>query len=245
VYLRRFRPVLFALVLGAGSFMGAVQATPVAAATDLPACRYDDVLTDPAGYDDWSITLLDSTYALRKDYVPPGLVSTSNAGLNAGGKVRKLAIADLTALAQAARGANAGVRVVSAYRSYTTQNRLYQREVDRYGERAGRLSVARPGHSEHQLGVTIDFGSSNSDKSAWQYDDWAQTKAGAWMKSNAWKFGWLMSYPKNKRGVTCYRYEPWHYRYVGVELAAKVHDSGLTLREYIWAHRQEPPPPPA
>jgi zinc D-Ala-D-Ala carboxypeptidase len=240
VYLRRFRTLLLASVLGMGSFAGAVQATPVAAAAlkDLPACAYKDVLTQPSAYSDWSITLLDSTYALRKDYVPPGLVSTSNAGLNAGGNVRRLVIPDLSALARAARDAGAGVRVVSGYRSYATQKRLYLQEVENWGLRVGRLRVARPGHSEHQLGVTIDFGSSNSDKAAWKYDDWAETKAGAWMKSNAWKYGWLMSYPKNKRDITCYRYEPWHYRYVGVEMAAKVRQSGLTLREYLWVNYQ-------
>ena len=240
MYLRRFRPLPFALVLAMGSFVGAVQTTPVAAAAlkDLPACVYKDVLTQPSGYADWSITLLDSIYALRKDYVPPGLVSTSNAGLNAGGKVRNLVIADLTALGRAARAAGAGVRVVSGYRSYTTQKRLYLQEVDHFGLRVGRLRVARPGHSEHQLGVTIDFGSSSSDKAAWTYDDWALTKAGAWMKSNAWRYGWLMSYPRYKKHTTCYRYEPWHYRYVGVEMAAKVHESGLTLREYLWVNYQ-------
>ena len=62
------------------------------------------------------------------------------------------------------------------------------------------------------------------------------TPTGGWMAKNAWKFGWLMSYPKGKTDVTCYIYEPWHYRYVGRDIAAKIRESGLTIREYLWEH---------
>jgi D-alanyl-D-alanine carboxypeptidase len=92
---------------------------------------------------------------------------------------------------------------------------------------------ARPGHSEHQTGLTIDFGSIGDTG---LNKEWESTRAGGWMASNAWKFGWLMSYPNGKKDVVCYRYEPWHYRYVGREMAAKIHDSGLTIREYLWAN---------
>ena len=54
------------------------------------------------------------------------------------------------------------------------------------------------------------------------------------MKANAWKYGWVMSYPKGKTSVTCYQYEPWHYRYVGRAEAKAIHDSGLTTRQYLW-----------
>lgn len=205
-----------------------------AQAAELPACEYDDVLTRYTAYSDWNKTLVDTMYRLPRSYVPPRLVSTSNASIGGGGSVRRLIIADLAALARAARNANAGVRVVSAYRSYWTQKAIYQREVDRYGVDGARAGVARPGHSEHQLGTTLDFGSANSSKDPWKYSDWANTRSGAWMKADAWKFGFVMSYPPKRRSVTCYRYEPWHYRYVGREMAASVRNSGLTLREYLW-----------
>jgi D-alanyl-D-alanine carboxypeptidase len=92
---------------------------------------------------------------------------------------------------------------------------------------------ARPGHSEHQLGLTIDFVAVGDHGLT---TNWEVTRTGAWMAKNAWKYGWLMSYPKGQTKVTCYSYEPWHYRYVGRELAAKIHDSGLTIREYLWAN---------
>lgn len=220
------------LVVGAGSdtfFANAAESAP-------PQCEYQDVLTQHHEVRDWRITLLDSSFMLPQGYVPPNLVSTASAGLNGGERVRRNVVDDLRALATAARDAQAPLRVVSAYRSYNEQRYLYNREVNKYGVAAGRLSVARPGHSEHQLGTTIDFGSGATSKKAWQYNDWASTPAGSFIKANGWKYGFLMSYPKSQRSNTCYRYEPWHYRYVGLELASDVHDTGLTLREYIWRY---------
>jgi D-alanyl-D-alanine carboxypeptidase len=230
----RLRSLLLAVTVALASLVG-VAPVSVAAAAAPPECRYDDVLTRHTAYRDWEITLLDTIFMVRKAYVPPRLVSTSNAGLNAGGKVRRFVIPDLRALATAARNANAGLRVISAYRSFSTQKTIYEREVERYGVKHARLQVARPGHSEHQLGTTLDFGSARSAKDAWDYSDWATTAAGSWIKKNGWKFGFVMSYPKGERGVTCYRYEPWHWRYVGREMAADIRNSGLTLREYLWS----------
>jgi D-alanyl-D-alanine carboxypeptidase len=210
--------------MGLGSFAGALSAFDVsavqAASGSPPACRYADVL--------------DTTFMIPRSYVPPALVSTSNAGLNGGGAVRKFVVPDLAAMAKAARNAGAGLRVISGYRSYAYQQQLYQREVDKYGKTVAEHSVARPGHSEHQLGVTIDFGSAKTTGDVSQ--SFAYTAAGRWMKQNSWKYGWIMSYPKGETSKTCYYYEPWHFRYVGRDLAARVHQSGLTLREYLWRH---------
>ncbi len=69
----------------------------------------------------------------------------------------------------------------------------------------------------------------------WDAKDWGRSKVGTWLRLNAWRFGFVVSYPKDKTDVTCYTYEPWHVRYVGRTYAKRVHDSGLTLREYLWA----------
>jgi D-alanyl-D-alanine carboxypeptidase len=224
-------------VFGLGSFIG-VFGIPVAQAAPLPApaCRYDDVLTSPRGYTDWNETLMDTIYMVPKSYVPPGLVSVHRAGLNGSGQVRNFVIPDLTDMARAARKAGGALKVVSAYRSYATQAATFRREVQRHGMYEAKHAVARPGHSEHQLGVTIDFGAASGPGVVSQ--KFANTAAGKWMKANSWKYGWIMSYPPNKTGKTCYFSEPWHFRYVGREEAAAVHDSGLTLREYIWKHYQ-------
>jgi D-alanyl-D-alanine carboxypeptidase len=220
------------LLVGVATASQPIQAL---AAGPLPACRYDDVRTDHTAYSQWRITLLDPIFKVPQAYKPPKLVSVKQAGFNGGGKVRRLLIDDLAALARAARQADAPLRVVSAYRSYDTQASLFRREVRNKGEAAARISVARPGHSEHQLGTALDFGSGGNGAKPWQ-GDWGQTKAGAWMRHNGWKFGFVMSYPKGKKSVTCYKYEPWHWRYVGREMAADIRASGLTLREYLWRH---------
>lgn len=214
---------------------GAVARQSVAAAQlPAPECRYDDVLTQHRARSEWRITLLDTIYMVTRDYVPRNLVSVRNAGIAGSGRVRALVIADLAAMAKAARKDGAPLRVTSAYRDWQHQKYLYKREVEKLGLEAGRESVARPGHSEHQLGTTIDFSSAGSSKAAWEYADWGQTAAGRWIRKNGWKFGFVMSYPDGAKDITCYKYEPWHYRYVGREMAADIHASGLTLREYLW-----------
>ena len=104
-------------------------------------------------------------------------------------------------------------------------------------------SSARAGHSEHQLGTTIDF-RSYGGSAPWYYRDWGTTKAGAWLKLNAWKYGFVMSYPKGKTSVTCYAYEPWHFRYVGRAVAAKIHASRPDAARIPVAPADDPTPTP-
>lgn len=226
----------FALALSAvlGLSAGAGQVA-LAAQLPVPECRYDDVETLFTSPREWQMTLVDTIYALPRSYMaPPGLVSVQNAGLSGGEQVRRRVVDDLAALALAARNHGTPLKVVSGYRNYQQQKYLYEREVRNKGLEAGRLLVARPGHSEHHMGTAIDVGSATNTTAAWKYQDWAETPAGKWLKNNAWRYGFLMSYPKGRQDVTCYQYEPWHYRYVGREIAADVAASGLTLREYLW-----------
>ena len=182
--------------------------------------------------------MLDSYFRLASTYAPSDRVSTSYAGLNGGYTVRRLVLADLKAMARAARSAGARFAVQSAYRSYSTQKSIFAREVEEYGYAQALRQSARAGHSEHQLGTTLDFRSYYSTRAPWDYADWGTTKAGAWLRVNSWKYGFLMSYPKGKQSVTCYVYEPWHFRYVGRYQAKLVRDSGLTLRQWLWRYRR-------
>jgi zinc D-Ala-D-Ala carboxypeptidase len=237
----RFR--LIAFVLSCALATG-LLATVVTAAS-LPSCKIADVTTAQRSYSAWNRTVLDTRYRITKGYAPGDLRSTANAGLNGSLRVRSLVIADLRAMATAARRAGARLAVQSAYRSYSTQKSTFAYWVQVSGYAAALRSSARAGHSEHQLGTTIDF-RSYSGSAPWNYADWGKTKAGAWLKSNAWKYGFIMSYPKGKTAVTCYAYEPWHYRYVGRAEAKAVRASGLTLREYLWRKQTAPaatPPP--
>ena len=110
----------------------------------------------------------------------------------------------------------------------------WTRQVGR--KKALRVS-ARPGHSEHQLGTTIDFARTSAPPGAGNF---AATPTGRWLARNAADFGFVMSYPKGSSDVTCYAAEPWHFRWIGRDRAASVVASGLILREWLWRERPGP-----
>ena len=240
----RRRPDARSRLVAAGIVAVLLAAFAVTApASALPSCRIGDTLTKHRQYTDWRRSLLDTYYRLSSTYAPSDRKNTSYAGLTSGYSVRSFVIADLKAMASAARTAGARLAIQSAYRSYSNQKATFDYWVRVDGYATAIKESARAGHSEHQLGTTLDF-RSYGGSAPWNYSDWATTKAGAWMKANAWKYGFIMSYPKGKTSVTCYAYEPWHYRYVGKDVAAKVRSSGLTLREYLWKQQTTPAPTP-
>jgi len=241
------RPRRMALVALALSFLAAAvapwtAAAPVRAVGPLPACELKDVLTEPRGYDDWSVTLVDWLLRVPRNYVPPDLVPVGEAGIAGPGLIREVAIDDLRALAEAAAANGTPIEVNSPYRSYQEQVASFNGWVAVDGYEDAITYSQRPGHSEHQLGLTIDF-QALGGPSALQ-GDWATTPTGGWMMDNAWKYGWVLSYPLGEGGAifsdaTCFHYEPWHWRYLGREIARKVHRSGLTIREYLWKHHTQ------
>lgn len=220
-----------------------VHGTPAGVAVDdlaaslppLPTCDYLDLPTARPAYADWATTVLDTVFMLPNGYAPPDLVDTSQAGLNGSFYIRSIAVSDLKAMVAAAAAAGAQLAVQSAYRSYKGQVLTFNGWVRSVGYSEALNTSARPGHSEHQLGTAIDFRSVGGG-SPWNYPDWAKTTEGAWLAANAWTFGWVMSYPSGASAVSCYRYEPWHYRYVGRKIAAAVHAAGGTLRAWLWSH---------
>ena len=225
-------------------------------------CNVDDVLTPQRDYARPDATVLDWTNALDRAYAPPDLVSALSGGPlpttrviipeevtaadmqvvqgkpgyeavladDARALIRALAYPDLAALRDAARAAGNALVIVSAYRSYSQQQLTFDYWVGVGGyERALRTS-ARPGHSEHQLGTTLDFGDGSA--APWEYADWATSRTGAWLSLHAAQYGFVMSYPPDRSDVTCYDYEPWHYRWVGRDVALRVTGTGRTLREF-------------
>jgi D-alanyl-D-alanine carboxypeptidase len=205
---------------------------PAEATTVSPRpCVIGDVRTPYSSYGDWTRTLLDTELRLPSSYEPSDLVSTRKAGFKTARPIRRLALKDLAALRAAAEAAGNPIDITWGYRSFRTQRWVFEYWAKRKGREATLLTTARPGHSEHQLGTSLDFrseGAANVDRS-WRYQP-----AGVWMRENAWKFGFIESYPLGKEAVSCYEHEPWHYRYFGRELAARIHATGLTTREYLW-----------
>jgi zinc D-Ala-D-Ala carboxypeptidase len=207
-----------------------------------PACRIGNTETQLASYSDWASTLVDWNLRVPSSYAPKDLVPVGRAGIAGSGLIRSFVIPDLAAMTRAARAAGAPIAVEGAYRSYNTQVATFNHWVAELGYANALLGSARAGHSEHQLGTAIDFKSAGGG-APWHLNgfDWATTAAGAWMMKNAWKYGFILSYPKDKESQVCYAYEPWHYRYFGRAAAAAMHDSGETTRVWLWQQEHTPP----
>ena len=175
-----------------------------------------DLLFESVQLPDALTVLVDKSHALRADYTPPDLVELERYGEEvvtnvAGIQVSHAIIPDLLAMVRAARQSDIVLDISSGYRSYSYQEGLYRRHVENMGaEEANRVS-ARAGHSQHQLGTAVDFGSVSS-----AFDS---TAAAAWLRENAWYFGFSISYPHDMEHVSQYRHESWHWRYIGTSAA--------------------------
>jgi len=143
--------------------------------------------------------------------------------------LREEALSSLTALWQAAKADDVTLHILSAYRSYDYQKGLFESYAERHGEEEANRFSARPGQSEHQLGTAVDFGGTAVDFRA----AFADTPQGRWLAENAYKYGFAMSYPENMEHITGYIFEPWHYRFVGVDNTLEWKMSGKTLKEYL------------
>lgn len=123
------------------------------------------------------------------------------------------------------------INIRSGFRDYDTQTNLFNTYVQRDGiEKANRYS-AKPGHSEHETGLTIDITDEHNNRSI---GDWFnETKQAKWLYENAYKYGFILRYPKGKEDITGYKYESWHYRYIGTEHSKNFAMNDLTLEEYL------------
>ena len=128
-------------------------------------------------------------------------------------------------MADAASSEGISIYIASGFRSYDTQDRLYNYYCGAYGKTAADRFSARPGHSEHQTGLAMDI----NDPS----DSFIGTAAQKWLEKNCYKYGFIIRYPKGKEDITGYKYESWHVRYVGKALAKELTEKNLTLEEYF------------
>ncbi|MCK1997159.1 M15 family metallopeptidase [Psychrobacillus psychrodurans] len=120
----------------------------------------------------------------------------------------------------------------STYRSFDYQTQLYDRYVTNDGQDAADRYSARPGYSEHQTGLAFDIGEQHFEQH-FAKESFGETEAGKWVAANAHKYGFIMRYPNGSEKITGYMYEPWHFRYVGEELAVQVYEANVTLEEFL------------
>lgn len=198
---------------------------------------YKDAIT-PADRDAWLI-LVNKENPLPSSYTPSGLVDVTHtrAGYRTQQMVETAELA-LQAMFQDMKAAGfTDVSVTSGYRSYATQNFLFEKYVTdemksgitrAEAEAKANTYSARPGESEHQTGLAVDM---YNTQGATQ--DFALTDAFAWLSENAHQYGFILRFPEGKEAVTGYIFEPWHFRFVGRYHATAIYRSGLTLEEYL------------
>ncbi|HMG45654.1 MAG TPA: M15 family metallopeptidase [Acidimicrobiales bacterium] len=203
----------------------------------VPDCVIGDEVSvgDPA--EDYGTIVVDANRALPGDFEPPDLVSAAEAGFETDDMIRQIIVEDLGALRVAAEENGTPLGLVSAYRSYSYQQNLYDREVAEEGEVEAQKETARPGHSEHQLGTAFDLLEAGSQNLVPAF---AETATGQWLAEHAHEHGFVISYPDMPTTRTCYSFEPWHLRYVGHDVAAQIHDSGLAPREWMLSRPETP-----
>ncbi|HET6951552.1 MAG TPA: M15 family metallopeptidase [Acidimicrobiales bacterium] len=213
---------------------GVLGASATTTVPPAPPCTPGDAPVDGDPDTGWDRLVIDAGHGLPAAYVPPDLVSVSDAGFAARDRIRALVVDDLAALRAAAEASGTPMVIVSAYRSYGYQQQLFDAEAAEVGEQQAALTVARPGHSEHQLGTAVDVLDAGSGELT---TDFAATPLGQWLGAHAHEFGFVISYPAGADAKTCHEYEPWHLRYVGRDVARQINASGVTAREWLLGTR--------
>jgi len=169
------------------------------------------------------ILIVNKTYRLPDDYMP-----ANASGYNRCNEcLSKETIKAFNEMEADATAIGLNLYISSGYRSYSYQQGLYNRYVNKDGKAAADTYSARPGHSEHQTGLAFDLNTID--------DSFANTAEGKWVQDNCYRYGLILRYPKGKEKQTGYQYESWHLRYVGKELAEKLYNNGnwITLEEHF------------
>ncbi len=175
-----------------------------------------------ANLDKGNLVLVNKYYKLTDGYNPSDLVTLDSKYGNYS-PLRKEAYDAYLKMYEAAESEGLHFYLNCAFRDYQLQTTLYNRYKNNDGIKSADTYSARPGQSEHQTGLAFDFDN---------FTNFEYTKEYAWLQENAYKYGFILRFPKDKEDITGYIYEPWHYRYVGVEHAKKIKKLGLTLEEY-------------
>lgn len=174
------------------------------------------------------VMIINKTYSLPSDYMPVDTVESPEGKTNTCNKcINKIAYKSFLNMQADAKALGLNIYIASGYRPYVSQNKIYNNYIKRDGKKAADTYSARPGYSEHQSSYAFDLNSIN--------DSFAKTDEGKWVNNNAYLYGFIIRFPKGKSDYTGYKYESWHLRYVGYELAKKLYNDGnwLSLEEYF------------
>ena len=173
------------------------------------------------------LMLVNKYYQLSKSYIPKNIVEIAAQYAYDDNSITEEVYSMYKKMWNAANEENLTLIATSSYRDYESQEEVWDNLANSYGEEKADNQAARPGHSEHQTGLTLDIVTYDSYN-----NEFDETKEFKWLQKNAHKYGFILRYPKDKEDITGYHYESWHYRYVGVEVATKIHNLGITFDEY-------------
>ncbi len=205
----------------------------------LPGANKITALIDDYTLPDSLWAIVSKTHPISKDYIPESLtipnVETRTDKSNDERSVRADITQSVVDMFAAAKTDGYELMVGSGYRSAALQSVYFNSLANSIGDEAANQSVARPGESEHQTGLAIDI--STISYECYLDNCFAYTSGGQWLAKNSYKYGFILRYPEDKTDITGYRYESWHFRYVGIDLATALYQSGLTLDE-AWPYLQ-------
>ena len=170
-------------------------------------------------------TLVNKYNKLPDNYEIDDLVVLDNEYSNKGEKVRKVIYNDLKKMFDDAKKDNINLNVISGFRTYEKQDTLFNNSIKKNGIDHALIYSAKPGYSEHQLGLAIDINSVE--------ENFKNTNEYKWLKNNSYKYGFIERYPENKEYITGFGYEPWHYRYLGVDITTRIFTENITYEEYV------------
>lgn len=191
-----------------------------------PNINWPQPVANPLSY----TMVVNKKFRLAADFVPPDL-RTVNVPHTNNHSLRAVVASAVEQMVAAAARQQVHLRLLSGYRAYDAQKRLYASYAATYGQAAADRFSARPGHSEHQSGLALDIGDANAPSCDIQAC-FGNTAGGKWISRHGVEYGFIVRYAANKESVTGYMSEPWHIRYVGADLARTLAATGQALEEY-------------
>lgn len=186
---------------------------------------YEDIQETDTSKGD--LMLVNKYYKLTKDFKLDDIVPISNQFAYEGNEIRKHVYERYRSMWNAAKEEGLLLIVNSSYRDYETQDAVWKDYAEANGEEWADNKAARAGSSEHETGLALDIVTNNVIM-----NEFENTEEFKWLQDNAYKYGFILRYPKGKENITGYEYESWHYRYVGEEVAKEIHDLDITFDEY-------------
>ncbi|HOO68036.1 MAG TPA: M15 family metallopeptidase [Bacilli bacterium] len=175
-----------------------------------------------------NLILVNKYYQLEEDFTPNNLVDMSSQYAYANNKIDAEVYEWYVEMCNAAKNEYGYTLITtSSYRTYETQEALYSKYKSRNGTEWADSYSARAGHSEHQTGLALDIVSYTNSM-----EDFELTDEYLWLKDNCYKYGFILRYPEGKENITGYEFEPWHYRYVGIDVATYIYENNITFDEY-------------